>query len=77
MGLGGGGATVVVPMFLGEIADTKVRGLFGSLFQFTLVIAILVSQVQCVCPGFAFPANAILADGVVTRAGLRPGPVHS
>jgi len=45
VGIGGGGATVVVPMFLGEIADTKVRGLFGSFFQFTLVIAILVAQV--------------------------------
>jgi MFS family permease len=45
-GVGGGGATVVVPIFMNEIADTKVRGLFGALFQFTLVIAILASQVS-------------------------------
>ena len=37
VGLGSGAATVVVPMFLGELASRKYRGMFGALNQMILV----------------------------------------
>lgn len=43
-GLGAGASSVVVPLYLGEIAPLALRGMFGTLAQFTLVIGILVSQ---------------------------------
>jgi sugar porter (SP) family MFS transporter len=44
MGVGCGAATVVVPLYLGEVAHTAVKGAFGALNQFTVTIAILVAQ---------------------------------
>lgn len=42
-GIGAGGGSVVTPMYLSEIAPKSVRGLFGSLTQFAIVIGILLS----------------------------------
>ena len=45
VGLGSGAATVIVPMFLTELASKQHRGMFGALNQMTLVVAILIAQV--------------------------------
>jgi len=44
-GVACGGATVVVPMYLGEIAPPQLRGTLGTAFQLTMVVAILCGQV--------------------------------
>lgn len=38
------GATVVVPLYLGEVAPSHLKGAFGSLNQFTVTALILVAQ---------------------------------
>ena len=43
-GIGCGGATVVVPMYLGEVASKDLRGIFGSLNQFAIVMGVFLSQ---------------------------------
>eukprot|EP01138_Halocafeteria_seosinensis_P012662 gb/GECG01012938.1/.p1 GENE.gb/GECG01012938.1/~~gb/GECG01012938.1/.p1 ORF type:complete len:528 (+),score=47.23 gb/GECG01012938.1/:1-1584(+) len=43
-GIGCGGATVAVPMYLGEVASKNRRGLFGGLNQFATVLGIFLSQ---------------------------------
>src|SRR5207248_11026725 len=50
-GLGIGGSTVVAPMYIAEIAPPKNRGRLGGMFQFNIVLGILV----------AFVSNALLA----------------
>ncbi|KAI9823721.1 MAG: hypothetical protein M1832_002278 [Thelocarpon impressellum] len=44
-GLGAGGAIVVVPVYISEIAPVKGRGLFGALTQVMINVGILVAQV--------------------------------
>lgn len=41
---GAGLATVGAPLYLGEIATTSVRGLFGSLNQLAVVVSIFFAQ---------------------------------
>eukprot|EP01138_Halocafeteria_seosinensis_P000832 gb/GECG01000853.1/.p1 GENE.gb/GECG01000853.1/~~gb/GECG01000853.1/.p1 ORF type:complete len:552 (+),score=56.45 gb/GECG01000853.1/:1-1656(+) len=43
-GIGCGAATVVVPMYLGEVANKNLRGAFGALNQFAVVVGLLISQ---------------------------------
>lgn len=43
-GIGCGIATVIVPMYLSEVASRNMRGMFGSLNQFAVVVAILVVE---------------------------------
>jgi sugar porter (SP) family MFS transporter len=43
-GLGSGAASVAVPMYLGEIATADVKGAFGAINQFQIVVWILVGQ---------------------------------
>ena len=50
-GLGIGVSTVVAPMYIAEIAPPKNRGRLGGMFQFNIVLGILV----------AFVSNALLA----------------
>ena len=50
-GLGIGISTVVAPMYIAEIAPPKMRGRLGGMFQFNIVLGILV----------AFVSNALLA----------------
>ena len=45
LGIGSGGATVVVPLYLGEIAPADLRGALGTMNQFATVIGILVAVV--------------------------------
>ncbi|CAE7858215.1 SLC2A3, partial [Symbiodinium sp. KB8] len=42
-GLGGGGATVVVPIYVGEIAMRRHRGAFGALCQLACVTGLLAT----------------------------------
>jgi len=44
IGFAGGGATCVVPTYLGEISPTRVRGTIGSLNQLCICFGILVSE---------------------------------
>jgi SP family facilitated glucose transporter-like MFS transporter 3 len=44
IGIGCGGATVVVPMYLGEIAPANLRGSLGTMNQFSMVVGILVAN---------------------------------
>lgn len=44
-GVACGGATVVVPMYLGEISPAHLRGTFGTLNQLTMVVGMLLGQV--------------------------------
>lgn len=43
LGVGCGAATVVVPLYLGEIAPADLRGTLGTMNQFALVIGILLA----------------------------------
>jgi len=43
-GVGAGAATVIVPLYISEIAPPKERGLFGSMTQVTINIGILFTQ---------------------------------
>ncbi|TVY54344.1 putative metabolite transport protein, partial [Lachnellula suecica] len=43
-GVGGGASTVIVPLYISEVAPPKERGLFGSMTQVTINIGILVTQ---------------------------------
>ena len=43
-GVGAGASTVIVPLYISEIAPPKERGLFGSMTQVTINVGILVTQ---------------------------------
>ena len=45
IGLGCGCSTVIVPLYLGEIAPASLRGSLGTMNQFSIVIGILVANV--------------------------------
>ena len=45
IGLGCGCSTVIVPLYLGEIAPANLRGSLGTMNQFSIVIGILVANV--------------------------------
>lgn len=49
IGLASGISTVIVPIYLGELAPPTLRGTLGTLTQFALVVGILISDL------FAFP----------------------
>lgn len=42
-GVGAGFATVVGPMYVGEVSDAKVRGVMGAVFEFQLTLGLLIS----------------------------------
>lgn len=43
-GVGGGASTVIVPLYISEVAPPKERGLFGSMTQVMINIGILLTQ---------------------------------
>ena len=49
VGFASGFSSVLVPIYLGELAPPILRGTFGTCTQFSMVIGILMSDV------FAFP----------------------
>jgi len=48
IGLAAGFASVVIPIYLGELAPPTLRGALGTLTQFSLVIGILVSELAAI-----------------------------
>lgn len=44
LGWGCGGVTVVVPLYLGELAPAVLRGTVGTMHQFLMVIGILIAN---------------------------------
>ncbi len=44
IGLGCGGVSVVVPLYLGEISPPNLRGSLGTMYQFATVIGILIAN---------------------------------
>ncbi|KAK0101301.1 hypothetical protein ONS95_006478 [Cadophora gregata] len=44
-GIGAGASTVIVPIYISEVAPPKERGLFGSMTQVTINIGILITQI--------------------------------
>lgn len=74
-GLGAGAASVVTPMYLGEIATPETKGAFGALNQFTLVILILVAQLLGLVMSTSARWGALLAvTGVLAILGLLSAP---
>jgi SP family facilitated glucose transporter-like MFS transporter 3 len=53
IGLASGMSTVIVPIYLGELAPPTLRGTLGTLTQFALVVGILISD----CFAFAFATH--------------------
>lgn len=45
VGIASGGSTVVVPLYLGEIAPASLRGKLGTAFQVTVTLSMLTAQV--------------------------------
>jgi SP family facilitated glucose transporter-like MFS transporter 3 len=45
IGIGCGGVTVVVPLYLGEISPAHLRGSLGTMNQFSMVIGILIANI--------------------------------
>lgn len=45
----------LVPMYIGEIAPTTLRGALGTLHQLAIVTGILISQVKTPIPYFTHP----------------------
>ena len=43
-GLASGGVTVVVPMYIGELAPPDLRGALGTAFQLTVTLSMLAGQ---------------------------------
>ena len=74
-GVGAGAASVAVPMYLGEIAPAALKGAFGALNQFSLVVLILVGQFMSLgMSGSAlwpwlFASQGVLAAAVILASG--------
>jgi MFS family permease len=74
-GAGAGAASVAVPMYLGEIAPASLKGAFGALNQFSLVVLILVGQFMSLgMSGSAlwpwlFASQGVLAAAVILASG--------
>jgi len=60
-----GGSTVVVPMYLGEVSPAHLRGMVGTAFQLTVVVAMLVAQVLGLPSALGTPALWPLVLGFV------------
>ena len=50
LGLAAGATTVVVPVYLGELAPNALSGLFGTASQLAMVFGILVADVLALAP---------------------------
>ena len=65
-GVGSGAALVIVPIYIGEVAPTASRGLFGSLTQITINVGILLAQVL----GFFLNYGAVWRVVLAVAGGL-------
>ena len=53
LGVAAGATTVVLPVYLGEVAPPELRGTFGTLNQLAMVLGILVADVMALVPSLA------------------------
>lgn len=78
-GLGAGGVSVLVPLYVAEISENEVRGTLGSFFIFSLNFGTLLMFVAGSCLSFSLVAKLSLAVPVifaVTFAFLHDTPQH-
>ncbi|XP_049786250.1 facilitated trehalose transporter Tret1-2 homolog [Schistocerca cancellata] len=61
-GLGIGASICLLPMYVGEVAEAKVRGMLGTVFQFAMSVGGLVSY--CMGPYMSYSAVAIVSAAV-------------
>ncbi|XP_049786249.1 facilitated trehalose transporter Tret1-like [Schistocerca cancellata] len=61
-GLGIGASICLVPMYVGEVAEAKVRGMLGTVFQFAMSVGFLVSY--SMGPYMSYSAVAIVSAAV-------------
>ncbi|XP_049828721.1 facilitated trehalose transporter Tret1-like [Schistocerca gregaria] len=61
-GLGIGASICLLPMYVGEVAEAKVRGMLGTVFQFAMSAGGLISY--CMGPYMSYSAVAIVSAAV-------------
>jgi len=73
-GYASGVSTVVVPMFLGEVSPSRLRGAIGTLNQLMITIGILVAQLMAIglssCPGWRYLLGGVQAAVAILQAVL-------
>ncbi|KAH8058983.1 transmembrane transporter [Aureococcus anophagefferens] len=74
LGVACGATTVVVPVYLGELAPPRLRGAFGTLTQLAMVVGILAADVVALGAGAGvlFAASALVALAMLLLAGALP-----
>ena len=68
IGFASGFSTVVVPVYLGELAPNALSGLFGTASQLAMVIGILAADVLALCPLGEAKAFWLFAISAATAA---------
>ncbi|KXJ87776.1 major facilitator superfamily domain-containing protein [Microdochium bolleyi] len=68
-GIGAGAATVIVPIYISEVAPPSERGLFGAMTQISTNIGILLSQTLGFFLSYSSTWRWILGTGVIVAGG--------
>lgn len=58
-GLSEGACFIVVPMYIGEVAEPRIRGVLGSSISVSFILGILF--INCVAPFFSIPTTAFIS----------------
>lgn len=79
VGLGGGGAFILVPIYVTEISETKIRGFLGSTVMLSWNIGLLVAfivgdYIYCMLTPFLYVAFNVLFYVMFVR--LPDSPVY-
>lgn len=69
VGVGAGGSTVIVPLYISEVSPPASRGLFGAFTQISINVGILVVQTLGFFLSYGSAWRWILATGVFIAAG--------
>ncbi|KAI1767137.1 general substrate transporter, partial [Hypoxylon sp. FL1150] len=67
-GVGAGAATVIVPIYISEVAPPRERGIFGAMTQVSINVGILVTQTMGFFLSYGSAWRWILAAGVIIGA---------
>jgi MFS family permease len=73
VGVGAGGSTVIVPLYISEVAPPGSRGLFGAATQVSINVGILMVQTLGFFLSYGGAWRWILGAGVVVAAGQTVG----
>lgn len=73
VGVGAGGSTVIVPLYISEVSPPASRGFFGSFTQISINIGILIVQTLGFFLSYGSAWRWILAAGVFIAAGQTLG----